>query len=385
MTRREQHVSLLDGAVVSRIGSALQIEISGSSRPVPLLANRQLAWIGSGPYGEGFILTPSQALGMIEEDPRNAEVVKPYLIGEDVNRSVDSSPQRWIIDFGRLSKVVAAEYRAPWEWVRQHVKPDRDRLDPVKYKRIVENWWEYWAPRFDLYEALLLSDGALVLARVSNTLVPVFTRASQVFSEQLVVLPYRPGLQALLSSSLHLTWANRHASSLRSDIRYTYVDVLWTMALPSDLPSLEVVSVQLREAQVQARERLTIGLTPLYKRVNDPGVNESEIETIRAAHRAVDEALLACYGWQDIELEHGFYEERGVRRYIASPTNQAQFLERLADLNRRRHLEELAAGLVDEKGTPLRTKAANVKRSKRHPKDVSPAAQDGLFEGLGTE
>ena len=41
-----------------------------------------------------------------------AEVIKPYLIGRDVNRDVEQSPTRWIIDFGMMTKEEASGSRA---------------------------------------------------------------------------------------------------------------------------------------------------------------------------------------------------------------------------------------------------------------------------------
>ena len=33
----------------------------------------------------GFVLSPDEAAAMIAADPRNADVVRPYLVGEDLN------------------------------------------------------------------------------------------------------------------------------------------------------------------------------------------------------------------------------------------------------------------------------------------------------------
>ena len=54
--------------------------------------------------------------------------------------------------------------------------------------------------------------------------------------------------------------------------------------------------------------------------------------TLKAA--AMDRAILACYGWTDIDPGHGFHaNERGQTRYTISPTARRQILQRLLALN----------------------------------------------------
>ncbi|RMF59883.1 MAG: hypothetical protein D6748_05345 [Calditrichaeota bacterium] len=48
----------------------------------------------------------------------------------------------------------------------------------------------------------------------------------------------------------------------------------------------------------------------------------------------MDNAILACYGWEDLNLDHGFYEnERGKTRYTISPDARREVLKRLVQLN----------------------------------------------------
>lgn len=47
-----------------------------------------------------------------------------------------------------------------------------------------------------------------------------------------------------------------------------------------------------------------------------------------------DRAVLACYGWQDLDPGHGFHRnERGQTRYTVSPDARREILRRLLDLN----------------------------------------------------
>ena len=45
-------------------------------------------------------------------------------------------------------------------------------------------------------------------------------------------------------------------------------------------------------------------------------------------------AILACYGWEDVNLSHNFYRnEREQVRYTISPESRRELLRRLVELN----------------------------------------------------
>ena len=56
---------------------------------------------------------------MIAADPRNAEVVQPYLVGEDLNSRPDGSPSRWVINFRDWPEERAREYAEPFARVER--------------------------------------------------------------------------------------------------------------------------------------------------------------------------------------------------------------------------------------------------------------------------
>ena len=68
-------------------------------RPKRLRENDDIAFIGSYVLGLGFTLAEDQKDELIAHDPRNAEVIQPYVIGKDLNQRPDCSASRWIINF----------------------------------------------------------------------------------------------------------------------------------------------------------------------------------------------------------------------------------------------------------------------------------------------
>lgn len=67
----------------------------------------------------------------------NADVVRPLLNGMDITRRPTDT---WIVDFGEMSENEASLYEAPFEHVRTHVKPFRDKNRRQKRKLC---WWQH--------------------------------------------------------------------------------------------------------------------------------------------------------------------------------------------------------------------------------------------------
>ena len=67
--------------------------------PFRLKANEGKSFIGSYVLGMGFVMMPAEAQVLIAKDPRNRDVLFPYLIGDDLNSRPDQSPSRWVINF----------------------------------------------------------------------------------------------------------------------------------------------------------------------------------------------------------------------------------------------------------------------------------------------
>ena len=81
----------------------------------------------------------------------------------------------------------------------------------------------------------------------------------------------------------------------------------------------------------------------------------NEIQIMRNIQVECDMAVAAAYGWNDIILNHGFYDleflpENDRRRYTVSPEARKEIMSRLLKLNNERHQQEVDAGFVDENG-----------------------------------
>lgn len=89
----------LDDRWVRGIDEMLYPASRSNWRKQPLAANKNQSFQGSTVLGSGFTMSPEEAQALIEKDPRNAEVLFPYLGGKDLNQSPTHTSSRWVITF----------------------------------------------------------------------------------------------------------------------------------------------------------------------------------------------------------------------------------------------------------------------------------------------
>jgi hypothetical protein len=296
------------------------------------------------------VLQPDQAQALIKKDPRNREVLFPYLNGEDLNSRPDQSPSRWVINFFDWGLEGAERYPDCMAIVREKVKPERDRLglkaEPTARMR-ARLWWQYGRRADGLYSAIAGMQRVLVRARIANIHSVSYVPNGWIYNEKVVVFVDCPF--AVLQSSIHEIWARSHSSTLRTDMQYTPSDCFETFPFPLDTSSLASIGeryYQHRQSIMQARQE---GLTATYNRFHNPREQAEDIVQLRELHREMDEAVAAAYGWQDLKLDHDFYETRQGTRYTISEEARREVLDRLLKLNHERYAQEVAAGL-HEKG-----------------------------------
>ena len=346
---------ICDGESVPRISTLLEPVGRVEGRPERLIENSGIAFQGCIVLGKGFILELEEAREWIAEDPRNAEVLFPYLNGEDLNSRSDCSSSRWVVDFNERGQEVARQYRLPWRHVFDKVRPERVVKDAEKYPRMVNEWWKYWNSRPAMRKAIADLSEMLVIARVSKTVMPVRVSTRQVVSEQVVVFATDSySQQTVLSSSLHQYWAIIYGSTLGAGTRYTPSDVFETFPRPDPTPELETIGRTLDTERREIMLRRELGLTKLYNLVNDPGLEagiDPDVDRMRAIHVELDAAVSAAYGWEDLDLTHGFHTYRKMTRWTVPPATRVEILDRLLEENHRRAAAEAAAAAASGRST----------------------------------
>ena len=146
----------LDGRPVPQITAFLFPRVAHED-PNRLAANAGKSFLGSKIYGQGFTFDDSGTADddtpgipspiatmerLIDENPKNAEVIFPYIGGEEVNSSPTHAHHRYVINFGeRSEKECRREWPELMAIVERKVKPERDHLkDNADGRRRKQNW-----------------------------------------------------------------------------------------------------------------------------------------------------------------------------------------------------------------------------------------------------
>lgn len=232
----------------------------------------------------------------------NSDVVRPYINAYDILRGTRGM---WIVDFGcDMSLEEAALYEAPFEYVKNVVKPERDKVRNTKEQ---EYWWIHRRPAPDMRQAVAGLLRYVATPRVSkhrvfvwldkNTIpdcaVYVFARSDDYFF-------------GVLHAKPHELWALRQGTALEDRPRYTPTTTFETFPLPwppgaepADDPHVEAIAQAAREL-VEKRDRwLNPGDVPeaeLKKRTLTNLYNQRPT-WLDLAHKKLDDAVLDAYGW----------------------------------------------------------------------------------------
>ena len=289
----------LDGLEVSEIYTNLRSGETDVTKARRLKENLGIAFMGD-TKGGPFDIPESDAkrfLAQSNPDGRlNSDVVRPWINGSDITRR---SRRMWIVDFPPgMPMEEAALYEAPFEYVKQSVKPKRDVS-----RTTISQWWLHERPRIEMRAAMSGLNRYIATPRVSKHRLFVWV-SSNTLPDSAVIAFARDDdyFLGVLHSRIHALWAQSQGTQLEARPRYTPTSTFETFPFPQPTPEqrddvsaaaqrldtlregwLNPSSPEIEDVQLR---RLT--LTNLY---NDPPT------WLRLAHERLDEAVSAAYGW----------------------------------------------------------------------------------------
>ena len=373
--------------------------------PLPLRENAGGSFQGSVLLGMGFTFSDhhdrkndtsplSTMHRLVARDPKNREIIFPYIGGEELNTSPTQAHRRYAINFRdwplrradigerwtdadderrrwlRRQPVVPLDYSEPVaeDWpdllaiVESAVKPARAHLtDNAIGRKRAEYWWRYAAPARNLYRTLFETgiDRVVAISRVTQHFAVSYLSASAVFADSLIVFPVHTSAAfCALQARPHETWTRFFASSLEERLRYTPTDCFETLPWPQDWLTDSHLGTVGREYD-EFRARLMVdndeGLSKTYARFHHPNETAPPFRRLRQLHEEMDRAVLNAYGWTDIPTACEFAvdskdndtESPGrMRRWLYRWPDEVrdEVLARLLALNTERAAEQQASG-----------------------------------------
>jgi len=354
---------ILDEKDVEYISSMLEPE-NEKNEPFQLIANSGFCSDGIKVQGSGFILSDKEAQQIISNEPNNSSVITKYIVGDDLNNDPNQLGSRWVINFWNLPEKICEQYKIPWSILVERVKPYRDSLT----KQVHEScFWKFWDRREDFFNRIKKREKIIVASKLSKHLVLTFGNPNFIYSEKVKVFDFSSYTAfAVLQSSFHIWWSLLWGSSTGETPAYVGTRCFDTFPFPNifmrshsqrsiDSDVTEECLEKIGKKYYDYRQALLLGrnetFTQAYNRFHNSEEHSEDIVKMRALHVELDQSIASAYCWNDIELEHDFYDTKLGLRYTISETARHLVLDSLLALNRQRHEEEVKAGWHDKKNT----------------------------------
>ncbi len=341
----------LNGEIVSAINADLTTTVD-LTKAKTLYENANVC-LRADEKGGSFDISTEVAQKMLqgpinENGKPNSDVIHPWVNSLDITRRPRGM---WIIDFGtNASKEAAQEYKAPFSYVETHIKPERSKNNIA---RLREQWWLHRIPGTELRATLARTKRIVATPSVAKHRLFVWLDSKTIPDHQLYVFARSDDyFFGALHAYPHECWSLRMGTSLEDRPRYTPTTTFETFPFPwppgsepqAD-PKLQAIAEAAKTLNAEREAWLNPPglsgaalkkrtLTNLYnalesyrehQRAGKPWhVVESEPGTsfaarLAALHTALDNAVLAAYGWDDLadRLRTPDGDEEMLRRLLA--------------------------------------------------------------------
>ena len=288
---------MLDGQAVATINPNLT-SAADTTKANRLEENKGISFMGDtkvGPFDVPESLAQEWLAMRNPNGKSNADVVRPWANGLEIMRM----PQKlWIVDFPPgMAETEAAQYEAPFEYIREKVKPMRATARSGDRTGVA--WWIHQRPRPDMRSACLVLPRYLATPTVSKHRVFVWMEPRVLPDHQLIVFARSDDyFFGVLHSQIHEVWARTQGTQLRekeSGARYTPTTSFETFPFPKPTSEQEKAIADAARKLDEARKNWlgdrsdkTRTLTALYNKKPTWLVD---------AHRELDAAVFAAYGW----------------------------------------------------------------------------------------
>ncbi|MFO7641901.1 MAG: DNA methyltransferase, partial [Candidatus Competibacteraceae bacterium] len=343
----------LDGAVVS----AVYADLTGQSLDVghasvnlttarPLQENAGASFQGSQKIGAFDIPGELARSWLTLPNPHgqsNCVVLKPSWNGIDV---MQRPRDGWIIDCGTtMPEADAALYEAPFQHLVENVKPDREKNGRAVYRRY---WWRHGEPRLAMRAALSRLTRYFVTSEVAKHRVFLWLPLAVLPDKRLIVFARQDDVSfGVLHSRVHELWSLRLGATLEDRPCYRPSSSFETfpfpagltpadtagpteilnngIILPSVAPERRAAALTIAEAAYQLNrlrenwlnppewvERVPEVVPDYPDRIIPKSQYAAELKKrtlthlynqrptwLDHAHRALDVAVAAAYGWAD--------------------------------------------------------------------------------------
>ena len=300
---------ILNGRAVNRI-TAFLFHDGKDTMPSELILNKNIAFVGANIFGAGFTFDDKKTgansledMNKLLENEENHSLIKPYIGGSHFNKSPDQKPRRFVIDFGDMDIESAKCYEDLFKIIESKVKPQREAQKRASRKKY---WWRFAERAVSLYSRTSSVKRLLCRSLTGNQNAFAFLDVNLVHDQTLICFVLDTNcVFSVLQSTVHQIWADFFGGTIKDDSRYSITSSFETFPAPIEWDAEHEVLEEIGERYYEYRAQLMIendeGLTTTYNRFHDPEESDPGILKLRELHEEMDRAVLAAYGWEDID------------------------------------------------------------------------------------
>lgn len=289
---------------VQALNSMLQGEAE-NEEPKPLKERKGQCYKGVEINGKGFLVEPQEYQRLLALDPANAQILRPYIGGEELNSNVPPSVDapipvsRYVIDFGQRTLEECEQWPLLISHLRSTVFVERQANSDPKLRA---HWWQFKRSRPELYAAISNCVHCYAISKVTKHLLFYLQPVDRIFSDATVIFSIEGfTIFALLQSQVHEHWARTMGSSMKTDLRYTPSTCFETFPFPrvgdAGMRALERAGEALYVKRSEVMVSRQQGMTKVWNGVVDPDCLDADIVALRKLRDAMDQAVLDAYGW----------------------------------------------------------------------------------------
>lgn len=324
-----------------------------------LQANSNITSMGVMLAGSGFIISAEQAAELrLGAKPSLEKHIRAYRNGRDL---ADRPRGVMILDFfGLEATEIRDEYPASYQWLLEHVKPERDSNRDKGFR---ENWWLFGRTRPALRKMTADCSRYLATGETAKHRLFQFLDGSVLPDHKIIAFGISEGwISGVLSSRIHCLWAMTAGGRMGvgNDPVYNKTRCFETFPFPDVTPAhrnkicefSERLDAHRKRQQAQHPELTMTGMYNVLEKLRsgqELNVKEKVINTqglaslLSELHDDLDRAVFAAYGWSD--LAETLIGLPGATTPLPDkPQAQAEaedeLLRRLVELNAQRASEE---------------------------------------------
>ena len=306
---------------VTKINSSLSLKPDVTGAKI-LVCNKKPKKVFQGQtHGhEGFLLSLAEGKKLLNVHSEYNEVLKPFLIGDELVGAKNAQPARFVIDFTLYDVLKAASYKELYKIVEKKVLPERKEraekqevvnIEAIKKNKkakvnkhhinFYKNWWKLSYGREDFLNELKINKRFIACARVTQRPIFEFFDCDIRPNDKVMAFCFDDDYSfGIIQSNAHWLWFLEKCTTLGETPNYNTAAIWDTFPWPQNptvtqIENVAKASKALRDARNKAMKDYNYSFRDLYRILEKPGKNE-----INDLQNELNEAVIDAYNFDAV-------------------------------------------------------------------------------------